>query len=568
MSPQETIRWREWGTEAFEEARAGQKPVFLSISAVWCHWCHVLDEESFAHPEVIRRLNEDYIPIRVDSDRRPDINSRYNMGGWPTVAILDGRGDLKVGGTYMPPGQLLSMLVAGKDEPARPVSEGASVVRGGSRDGVDQSVVDTIGEFLVRAFDPDFGGFGVAPKFPQPWGVELAFLLHSRYGEEKWLRMARLTLDAMREGELYDTAEGGFFRYTTGGDWHNPHFEKLLEANAQMAALYLKAFNITGELTYRATAQGVLDYLSTVLASEEGPWFWGSQSADGEYYAMPDDEKIFAESPPVDCTIFADRNAMAGSALLMAGVQIGREDYLEKGLALVDFIWRHFFEPGRGFWHYDDGKLSLSGHLSDQVHGASALLDAYERSGNGAYLEQALQTVEVMNRHLGDSENGGFWDLPKDSGAEGILKVRIKPFSENAVAAMALTRLHYLTGREEYLVQARKVLEHLSTTYKSYKHYAAPFGVAVERFLRPPHHMTLVGNLRDSQYKALLTACHQVASPWRVVLPLDADRDGDRLKGLGYPAPKQATVYLCVGKTCLPPITQPDELSSAVTGFE
>src|SRR3972149_1798464 len=110
MKDQEAIQWRSWGTEAFREASDLGKPIFLSISATWCHWCHVMDEESFGHPEVIRRINTDFIPVRVDSDKRPDINSRYNMGGWPTVAILDAEGEVVTGGTYMPTGQLLSML--------------------------------------------------------------------------------------------------------------------------------------------------------------------------------------------------------------------------------------------------------------------------------------------------------------------------------------------------------------------------------------------------------------------------------------------------------------------------
>src|SRR3990172_2245597 len=120
MKNQETIQWRPWEAAAFELAKKEAKPIFLSISANWCHWCHVMDEEGFTHPEVIRRMNTDFIPVRVDSDKRPDINSRYNMGGWPTVAILDPQGDLVTGGTYMPTRQLLSMLSAYMSEPVSP----------------------------------------------------------------------------------------------------------------------------------------------------------------------------------------------------------------------------------------------------------------------------------------------------------------------------------------------------------------------------------------------------------------------------------------------------------------
>ncbi|HXC61706.1 MAG TPA: DUF255 domain-containing protein, partial [Nitrospiria bacterium] len=250
MKDQETIKWRLWDTEAFQAARDLDKPIFLSISAVWCHWCHVMDEESFDHPEVIRRINTDFIPVRVDSDKRPDINSRYNMGGWPTVAILNSEGKVMAGGTYLPLGQLLTMLASVKQEPNEirqapketvvgadlrvcPGRPGPLGIPDGSRAAPTESAVQTVGGFLERAFDSHFGGFGGAPKFPQPWAVELAFHLGLSTGEKKWLEMATLTLDNMRDGGIYDAVEGGFFRYATRGDWDNPHYEKLLETNAR-----------------------------------------------------------------------------------------------------------------------------------------------------------------------------------------------------------------------------------------------------------------------------------------------------------------------------------------------
>lgn len=223
MKDQETIKWRAWDTQAFQEASDLAKPIFLSISASWCHWCHVMDEESFAHPEVIRRINDDFIPVRVDSDKRPDINSRYNMGGWPTVAILDTDGKVLAGGTYLPLGQLLTMLSAVKSKhpeirqgpsedavgadlrvcPGRPgphrESQGAPAA---PTIEFDESPVQIVAGFLERAFDPHFGGFGDPPKFPQPWAVELAFHLHRKTGDSKWLQMATFTLDNMREGEI------------------------------------------------------------------------------------------------------------------------------------------------------------------------------------------------------------------------------------------------------------------------------------------------------------------------------------------------------------------------------
>ncbi len=562
MKDQEAIQWRSWDAKAFQEARDLDKPIFLSISATWCHWCHVMDEESFDHPEVIRRINTDFIPIRVDSDKRPDINSRYNMGGWPTVAILNSEGKVIAGGTYLPIGQLLTMLSSVKREPneiRQVLTEPSPEVKKQTFD-LSESLVQTVAGFLERAFDPHFGGFGDPPKFPQPWAIELAFHLGLSTGKKKWLEMATLTLDNMREGGIYDTVEGGFFRYATRGDWDNPHYEKLLETNARMLSLYLKAYHLTGQVTYRATALGVLDYLFLTLAASGQAWFCGSQSADRDYYTLPEEERLEADLPPLDQTIYTDRNALAATALLLAHHVLGNLKYQDAALKLIDFLWTHFYKPGQGMFHYDDGKPSLIGYLSDQVYMMIALMDAFEATGNRSYLSGAEDLAKTMDHHLWDSEEGGYWDLPADSEALRVLRIRIKPFVENAVAAMALTRLYHLTGQASYQRHAEGVLLHLIMVFTAYKHHAAPFALAVERFLHPPHHMTIVGKRSDARWMELLFAAHRLKSLWKVVLPLDADQDLERLRELGYSPSDEPLAYLCVGKTCLPPISRPEQL--------
>jgi uncharacterized protein len=581
MEVQETIQWRSWSAEAFHQARDLEKPIFLSVSAVWCHWCHVMDEESFSHPEVIRRINADFIPIRVDSDKRPDINNRYNMGGWPTVAVLNKDGKVMAGATYLPIGQLLTMLSSVKREPkGTRQAPSETAVETDRRDDpgrtqgaastieLDDSLVQTVAGFLERAFDPHFGGFGGPPKFPQPWAVELAFHLNIRTGEKKWLEMAKLTLDNMREGGIYDAVDGGFFRYATRGDWDNPHSEKLLETNTRMLSLYLKAYDLTGQTSYRTTAEGILNYLFVALAISGKAWFCGSQSADQDYYALPETERLEAEVPPLDQTIYTDRNAMAASAFLSAYHTLGDIKYLDAALKLIDFLWTHFYESGLGMFHYDDGKLTLLGYLSDQVYMMLALMDAYEATGRGSYLSWAEDLAEMMDRHLWDKEEAGCWDLPTgqaglpdDSEALGVLKVRIKPFVENAVAAMAFIRLYHLTGRKSYHRRADAALRYLSSVFTAYKHHAAPFAVAVERFLKPPLLVTIVGKREEARWMELLFAAHRLRSLWKVVLPLDAEQDRKRLILLGYPQSDQPLAYVCIGKTCFPPVSRPEDLA-------
>jgi len=565
MEKTEQIKWRPWAPEAFEDSRKTAKPIFLSITATWCHWCHVMDQDGFDHPEVIRRLNRDYIPVRVDSDKRPEINSRYNMGGWPTVAILDADGRVIVGETYLQTGQLLSMLAIVDKGPLTAVGASPSIPVTPELPAIsplDSSVIQSVADSLVQVFDPEFGGFGGPPKFPQPWAVELAFHLHSRTGDPAWLKRAILTLDNMRESGIYDRADGGFFRYSIRGDWDNPHYEKLLEVNARMLSLYLDAFRLTGNALYRSTAQGVLDYFYTTLVVEGQPWFYGSQSADEEYYAQSEEDRMEAVPPALDPTFYIDQNAMAVSALLTAYSLLGDPKHRDAALGLIDFLWRQARRPEEGMIHcvVADGQASLVGYLSDQVWMMTALLDSFEGTGSHRYLDQALSLLAIIDRDLWDGGQGGYWDLPDHPGREGILKIRIKPFVENSVAAMALTRLFHLTGLDDYRKRAESVLAYLATIYKPYKHHAAPFALALEQHLHPPHQVVIVGQRRDARWEGLIRAAHRVKSPWRVVLPLDQEEDGKRVRSLGYPASGDPMAYVCVGTKCLEPTSRPEDL--------
>ncbi len=514
--PDGAVHWEPWGDDAFARARAEGKRVLLSISASWCHWCHVMDEESFTHPEVIRQLNAQFVPVRVDSDQRPDINNRYNMGGWPTVAVLDPDGNVITGETYLPLGPFMTWLAsAGRVAPPStrraPAAASPPLDQQGNQPGdqsvnqpvdwpvLDAALVATVSDWLERTHDRTFGGFGSVPKFPQPWAVELLLLLHARTGEAAWLSMATRTLDAMREGELCDLIDGGFFRYATSDDWSAPHTEKLLDVNAQLLSIYLRAYRVTASLSYRSTAQGIVDYFfSTLLvgrfppdAPAGGAWLAGSQTADRDYYALSQEERLEVESPPIDRTLYVDRNAMAVSALLEAGRTLEQPATREAGLALLHGLWSRCWRVDAGMAHYGDGvdggagQQIAGGYLADQAWTLAALLDASEAVGHDPWLERARAVASVMDARWEDREAGGFWDVPEEPDQQGLLAVRLKPLVDNAVAAMALTRLARLTGDARYRHQAERTLQSLAPLIAGYKQHATPFAVALERFLMP-----------------------------------------------------------------------------------
>jgi len=329
------VDWYPWGEEAFARARAEDKPLFLSIGYATCHWCHVMERESFEDDEVAAVLNAHFVCVKVDREERPDVDRVYMTamqamglgGGWPLNVFLTPALEPFYGGTYFPPRGvgarpgLLDLLprihVAWTENRAQLVEQGARVLAAvGSLSEAkgDAPAYAELAESCVRALershDPAHGGFGRAPKFPST--VNLAFLLRwwARHPAERGnaLRLVRAQLDAMRAGGLHDHLGGGFHRYSTDERWLVPHFEKMLYDQALIADAYLDAFHATGEPSYAAAARGVFDYLARDLTGPDGE-LWSAEDADsegeeGRYYVWTpaqlagalgaDDAKAFA----------------------------------------------------------------------------------------------------------------------------------------------------------------------------------------------------------------------------------------------------------------------------------
>ena len=310
------IQWHEWGEEAFAAARRENRPMLLDIGAVWCHWCHVMDRESYDDPEVAKIVNENFIAVKVDRDERPDIDSRYQVavsaltgqGGWPLTAFLTSDGKPFYGGTYFPPRDqygrpsfkrvLLSIAAAYREkngdvlEQARMV-EGA-IARAESFDGsggkVSAAVVEEIVESGVKMFDERNGGFGSAPKFPHPSALDLLIDQYARTGNEVLREVFAATLEKMARGGVYDQLAGGFHRYSVDEHWIVPHFEKMSYDNSELLKSYVHAYQATGEEFFADVARDIIRWMDEWLSDRERGGFYASQDAD---YSMDDDGDYF-----------------------------------------------------------------------------------------------------------------------------------------------------------------------------------------------------------------------------------------------------------------------------------
>jgi uncharacterized protein len=309
------IRWHEFGKEAFAAARAADKPILLDIGAVWCHWCHVMDRESYDDPEVAAIVNEHYIAVKVDRDERPDIDSRYQLavssltgqGGWPLTAFLTSDGKPFYGGTYFPPADgygrpsfkrvLLSIAAAYREKPGD-VREQAQLVEGAiarseSYSGggsVSATVIDAILESALKMFDEINGGFGHAPKFPHPAVLDLVMDRYARTRNEKFRSIFVDTLEKMALGGVYDQLAGGFHRYSVDERWIVPHFEKMSYDNSELLKNYVHAYQATRDEFFAGVARDIVRWMDGWLSDRAHGGFYASQDAD---YSMDDDGDYF-----------------------------------------------------------------------------------------------------------------------------------------------------------------------------------------------------------------------------------------------------------------------------------
>jgi uncharacterized protein YyaL (SSP411 family) len=281
------VDWFAWGAEALERSKREDKPILLSIGYAACHWCHVMERESFENEDVARVMNEHFVCIKVDREERPDIDDIYmtatvamtGHGGWPMTVFLTPKQEPFYAGTYFPPDdrqgrpgfktlleRIAELWNADRTRLSEQAAELTEHVRGRSEllreASVGEEAMFAAATELADSFDPAHGGFGSAPKFPPSASLSLLLRLHRRTAEPSLLQMATVTLDAMKNGGIYDHVAGGFARYSVDEEWLVPHFEKMLYDNAQLARVYLEAFQVTANDEYRRVAAETLDYVA------------------------------------------------------------------------------------------------------------------------------------------------------------------------------------------------------------------------------------------------------------------------------------------------------------------
>jgi len=601
------VDWQPWGEEALGRARAEGKPLLVSIGYSACHWCHVMERESFDDPATAALMNELFVNVKVDREERPDVDAVYmdavvaltGQGGWPLTAFLTPDGEPFYGGTYFPPEprhglpsfrQVLRAVADAYRERPEDVAAQAEALVGALRRSAEtepslEPLTDALlaeaERALLSQLDPRWGGFGHAPKFPPASALE--FLL--RRGR---LDAVRLTLDGMAAGGMYDLVGGGFHRYSVDAEWLVPHFEKMLYDNALLAPVYLHAWLLTGTQRYRDVAEETLDYMLRELRLPSGG-FASAQDADtdgveGLTYTWTAEEGAPAEllepyehgrsilrgeldddtrarllaireqrpQPALDDKVIASWNGLALAALAEGARRLERSDLLAAAVELgellaVDPLWRTM----------RNGRAKYPAYLDDYANVAHGLYELHVATGDLRWLREARRVALAAVELFGDPERGGFFLTPAD--AEQLV-ARQKTFDDNptpagsSMLAFVLVRLARIWGDDEL---ERQAVGALRLVRDLLPRAPSAFGwalCALDLYLSPPRELAIVGGADSDVARAALSGF----DPNAVVAFGPAD-DVPLLEGKSLVDGKPA-VYVCERFACRAPVTAPAEL--------
>jgi cytochrome c-type biogenesis protein len=489
------IDWHGYTPDTFRKALEEQKPIFLIISApAWCYWCHVYESEDYLyHPELYPYINENFIAIFVDSDKRPDLTKKYLEGGWPSTTVFtpDFRRIFGFSGPQDPQAlrvyfeQIIHQL---KDKSFTEFSDefryeetGPVVPEEEQLTGIEQAFLS----YLEKTFDSTFGGFilGSSPERPQvqkfPAGLAHKYLLE-RYdttGKSEYLDMVKTTFnhqytdraDIDSTYRLYDPVEGGFHRYSTQRDWTIPHYEKMLSDQAKLIRAYAHLLNITDDSRVRNAVEGSVSFVLRKLYDNDGG-FYTSQDAylEEEYYGLPAEEREKIEPPYIDRTRIMDANAMMISTLLYLYEVFGDKEYEAASRKSLDFITAKMIGREGAYYYYDYDKKepSLTGQSVSNAWAMLVLLDGSRVLKEKKYLKKAVKLARYSLDTLYDWQSGGFFERNSSDSALYAPYEKIdlsKPYRENVVFAYAMLRLYLITGDLAYLESGMKTLGYLVT---------------------------------------------------------------------------------------------------------
>ena len=454
---QPSIKWENWSDDVFARARKEHKFVLMDLEAVWCHWCHVMDHVTYSDPEVVRLINEKYIAVKVDQDARPDISNKYEDFGWPATVVFNGDGgEIVKRQGYLPPKPMARMLQAIIDDPTPgPSVQPEKEIEYGSAMSLDAQTRNQLQREFDGNYDATRGGWGTIHKYLDWDAIEWS-MIRARAGDKQAESRARQTLTAALK--LIDPAWGGIYQYSTDGDWDHPHFEKIMQFQAEAIRIYALAWEQWHDPAYLHAAQSIQKYLSRFLTSPEGA-FYTSQDADlidgvhsASYFALDDSGRSKLGLPRVDKHVYARENGWAIEGLVALYKATSERAALNEATHAARWIVENRSIERGGFHHGDHDPAGP--YLGDSLAMGRAFLALNAATNDHAWLDRARLAGDFIDKHFRAPEG-----MPGFVTAAGS-----KPdIDENVYAARFFNSLARCTRRTSDREAARRAMKFLAT---------------------------------------------------------------------------------------------------------
>jgi uncharacterized protein YyaL (SSP411 family) len=561
----EPIKWNGWDPELFSRAAAEKRFVILDLEAVWCHWCHVMENTTYADPEVGALLASKYLPVRVDQDANPDLSNRYGDWGWPATIVFapDGTEIAKIRG-YIEPERMQALLKAVIDDPSPgpSVGEAFEVKPSASAFLTKEQRAELIRNY-DESYEDQLGGWGDSQKYIDADSMDEA-VSRSEAGDAMAIKRARQTLDAATA--LIDPVWGGVFQYSEAGSWAHPHFEKIMSFQAQYLRQYSQAYALWKDPKYLNAARDIERYLVSFLASPDGA-FDVSQDADLDhdtdghtYYALDDADRRKLGIPRIDTHLYARENGWAISGLVAYYDVTNDPKVLAIAERAAKWINDNRALPSGGFRHGDKDRGGP--FLGDTLAMGQASLDLYAATGNRDYLAAATRAGDFVASFKDDA--GGFLTSKTSEASTGVFAKPAKLIDDQIQVARFMNLLNRYLGNETYREQAAHAMRYLTSAAADMARPLPGVLLADEELAVEPTHMTIIGHKDDPKAQALAAAARALPARYKRLEWLDPREGKLPNPDVEYPDLGEPAAFACSNRICSFPSFNAQELETNV----
>lgn len=564
------IHWEKYSDNVFARAKQQNRLVLMDLEAVWCHWCHVQDEITYSDPKVIALIGSHYIAVKVDQDSRPDLSNRYEDYGWPATIIFNSDGaEIAKRSGYIPPVPMAVMLQAFINDPTPGPSIGKEVkVEFGQNSALPADMRKALQDRLNEGYDPKEAGWGVIHKYLD-WDATEYSLMYARSGGDVFPEERAIRSLFMAQ-KLIDPVWGGVYQYSTDGNWDHPHFEKLMQFQAEIMRAYALAYGRLHHPEHRHAADAIRGFIANFLTSPDGA-FYVSQDADvvpgehsGTYFALDDAGRRRIGVPRVDTHCYARENGWAIRGVLAYYVYTQDPADLDAAKRAAEWVIANRSIDGGGFRH---GEKDAAGpYLGDTLAMGRAFLALYEATADRAWLARSQLAADFIWSHFraapDDAKQAAGFVTAAVSSSD-LLRPRPQ-VDENISAARFFNLLNRYTGRKQDRAAADEAMRFLAAPQVALSRHLFVAGllIADTEISTEPLHLTIVGRKDDPAAKALFMEALKAPTGYRRVEWFDQAEGKLPNADVEYPTLPTAAAFVCTGNTCSSPMTDTQRLAA------